>query len=127
MRRYLAVCLLLLGSLITAACQGGSTPSTALATTVTSNVTQVHVEQPLQGFIPKPGITVTQSTDYNDTTQQPVNVITTQVTDSNGNATFTQVPNQQNCFSIAITPTYGITRAVDCTFPADNYVTLNYI
>ena len=128
MRRYLAICLLLVGSLITTACQSGTSPaSTTPATLVASGVTQVHVEQPLQGFIPKVGITVTQSTDYNDATQQPVGVVTTQVTDSNGNTTFTQVPNQTNCFSIPITPTYGLIRAVDCTFPADNYVTLNWI
>ena len=76
---------------------------------------------------PVAGAAVTQSLDFNDNTQQPVNVIATQNTDSSGNTTFAVVPNTLNCFSIPITPTFGLTHALDCSVPVPSQVTLNQI
>lgn len=127
MRRYLAVCFLLAGSLITTACGGGNSSPPALQApslgsgTVLVTVIDVTTSRPLAG------ITVTQSLEYDDTTQQPVDVVTTQNTGTNGNTSFAVVPNVLNCFSIPITPTYGFIRVVDCSVPVPSQLTLDHV
>ena len=127
MRRYLAVCFLLLGPLITTACGGvNSSPSITPPLLTSANTVRVTVINPYTSR-PVAGATVTQSLDYNVNTHQPVNVIATQNTDSSGNTTFAIVPNVLNCFSTPITPTFGLTYALDCSVPVPSQVTLNQI
>ena len=128
MRRYVAMCFLLLGALIPTACGGGSATQTILPTTsLATSTVRVQVVAPFKGFAPVAGAAVTYSTDVNNNTGAPINVVATQTTDANGNTTFAINPNVNACFTTPITPTYGLLYAVDCNFPPESPVTLNKI
>lgn len=127
MRRFLVACAVWVIPLVATGCGGGSVSPVVPATPkLATSTVLVTVINPFTST-PVAGITVTQSLEFDDTTQQPVNVIATQNTDSSGNTTFAVVPNVLNCFSILITPTHGFIRAVDCSFPVPGQVTLNKI
>ena len=126
MRHFLMVCVVSAIPFVAGGCGGGGVNSTNPLPKLGSGTVRVTVINPFTST-GVAGATVTQSLDYNNVTQQPINVVTTQVTDASGNTTFNIVPNSENCFTIPITPTYGLIRAVDCSFPVESQVTLNQI
>ena len=128
MRRLLMACVALIIPLVAPGCGGGSgvnvNPVTPPAVKLATSTVLVTVVNPFTSSRVA-GATVTQSLDYDSNTQQPVNVVATQNTDSNGTTTFAAVTTSDNCFSTPITPTYGFIRTVDCNFPPLSQVTLN--